>query len=117
MRLAVELHGTRVGTIDGDARTFDFVPSPEAIERFGANSTILSVAIPLAPRQRRDHARRRRNWFAELLPEGSQYEHSWPRDISSEVTRPPSWPGTVAMWRGLSRSGTSTIPPSPIPRG
>lgn len=32
MRLAVELHGTRVGTIDGDARTFDFVPSPEAIE-------------------------------------------------------------------------------------
>ncbi|WP_312347524.1 HipA domain-containing protein [Actinomyces sp.] len=75
MRLAVELHGTRVGTIDGDARTFDFVPSPEAIERFGANSTILSVAIPLAPRQRRDHARRRRNWFAELLPEGSQYEH------------------------------------------
>ena len=32
MRLAVELHGIRVGTIDGDARTFDFLPSPEAID-------------------------------------------------------------------------------------
>lgn len=75
MRLAIELHDTLVGTIEGDARSFDFIPSPEAIDRFGANSTILSVSVPLAPKQRRDHAARRRNWFAELLPEGKQYEH------------------------------------------
>lgn len=29
MRLAIELHGTIVGTIVGGARTFDFTPSPE----------------------------------------------------------------------------------------
>ena len=75
MRLAVELHGTIVGRLDGDARTFDFTPSAEGVERFGTNSPVLSVAIPLAPVQRRDHAGRRRNWFAELLPEGDQYDY------------------------------------------
>lgn len=75
MRLAVELHGTRVGTLEGDSRGFDFTPSDAGIERFGMNSTALSVAIPLVPSPRRDHARRRRNWFAELLPEGDQLDY------------------------------------------
>ncbi len=75
MRLAIELGETRLGTLEGDARTFDFVPFPGAIDRFGVNSPALSVSIPLAPSPRRDHAGRRRNWFAELLPEGDQYEH------------------------------------------
>ncbi|MGN7977556.1 type II toxin-antitoxin system HipA family toxin [Microbacterium sp. 22195] len=73
MRLAVELYGTSIGTLEGDARTFDFTPSDAAIERFGANSPVLSVAIPMTPTQRRDRAGRRRNWFGELLPEGDQY--------------------------------------------
>lgn len=30
--LAVELHGTIVGTVDGDARTFDFSPSNDGME-------------------------------------------------------------------------------------
>lgn len=75
MRLAVELYNTLVGTIEGDARTFDFTPTAEGIEQFGPNSPVLSVAIPLAPRQRRDHAGRRRSWFGELLPEGDQYDY------------------------------------------
>ncbi|MCS5713535.1 HipA N-terminal domain-containing protein [Herbiconiux sp. CPCC 205716] len=75
MRLAVELYGTVIGTIEGDARTFDFVPSREGIEQFGPNSAVLSVAVPLTPTQRRDHAARRRNWFGELLPEGDQYDY------------------------------------------
>ena len=75
MRLAIELHDTLIGTIEGDARTFDFSPTADGIERFGANSTVLSVAIPLAPNQRRDHAKRRRSWFGELLPEGDQYDY------------------------------------------
>jgi len=74
MRLAVELYGTPIGTIEGDARTFDFIPSDAAIERFGTNSPVLSVTIPLTPSQRRDRAGRRRNWFSELLPEGDQYD-------------------------------------------
>ena len=74
MRLAGELYGTSIGTLEGDARTFDFTPSDAAIERFGTNSPVLSVAIPMTPTQRRDRAGRRRNWFSELLPEGDQYD-------------------------------------------
>lgn len=79
MRLAVELYDTVVGTLQGDARTFDFTPTQAGIDRFGANSPVLSVAIPLASARRRDHASRRRNWFAELLPEGDQYEYTLAR--------------------------------------
>ncbi|MCL2848479.1 MAG: HipA N-terminal domain-containing protein [Micrococcales bacterium] len=75
MRLAVELYGVVVGTLTGEARTFDFVPSEAGIERFGTGSRVLSVTIPLVVAPRRDHAARRRSWFAELLPEGSQYDH------------------------------------------
>lgn len=75
MRLAVELYGVRVGTLEGDPRSFDFVASGEGIERFGVNSPVLSTAIPLVLHARRDQARRRRNWFAELLPEGDQYDY------------------------------------------
>lgn len=75
MRLAVELYGTVIGALDGDPRTFDFSPTAEGMDVFGTNSPVLSVTIPLAPAQRRDHVGRRRNWFAELLPEGDQYDY------------------------------------------
>ncbi|MGO1256986.1 type II toxin-antitoxin system HipA family toxin, partial [Microbacterium gubbeenense] len=75
MRLQVELYGTPVGELEGEPRTFDFTPSTEAIEKFGDNSSVLSVAVPLTRRQRRDRAPRRRIWFEELLPEGDQYDH------------------------------------------
>ena len=47
MLLAVELYATVVGTLEGDARSFDFTPTDDALNHFGANSSILSVAIPL----------------------------------------------------------------------
>jgi serine/threonine-protein kinase HipA len=75
MLLAVELHGTIIGNLEGDTGSFDFVPSAEGIERFGANSSVVSVAVPLVARQRRDQSGQRRNWFAELLPEGDQYDY------------------------------------------
>lgn len=75
MRLAIELYDSLIGTVEGDSRTFDFTPTREGIERFGPNSTVLSVTIPLVPNQRRDHAGRRRSWFGELLPEGDQYDY------------------------------------------
>lgn len=75
MRLTVELEGLSIGFLEGDSRGFDFTPASAAIEHFGVNSPVLSVSIPLTPKPRRDHARRRRNWFSELLPEGDQYEY------------------------------------------
>lgn len=75
MRLAVEIYGTNFGMLKGDSRNFDFSPTSEAINHFGVNSAVLSVAIPLVPSQQRNHSKRRRNWFAELLPEGNQYDY------------------------------------------
>lgn len=94
MRLAVELYDTMIGTIDGDARTFDFAPTAEALERFGTNSPVLSVAIPLTPAQRRDRTGRRRNWFAELLPEGDQYDYM----LAQSGVRRGDVPGFLARY-------------------
>ncbi len=45
--LVVELYGTRAGVLAGTWRTFDFLPDPAAVARFGIDSPVLSVAIPL----------------------------------------------------------------------
>ena len=37
MLLAVELYATVVGTLEGDARSFDFTPTDDALNHFGAN--------------------------------------------------------------------------------
>ncbi|MBN9140406.1 MAG: HipA domain-containing protein [Micrococcales bacterium] len=68
--LAVDLYGVRVGTLRENSDGFDFVADTEGMRAFGAQSTVLSVAVPLtdAPRPR-DRAIRR-NFFDELLPEG-----------------------------------------------
>lgn len=68
--LAVELYGTRVGVLSGPWQTFDFITDPAAVERFGIDSEILSLAIPLTAVPVRARKERRQNYFRELLPEG-----------------------------------------------
>lgn len=68
--LIVELYGTRVGVLKGTWRTFDFLPDPKAVAKFGIDSPILSVAIPLTVIPVRSRKERRQNFFRELLPEG-----------------------------------------------
>jgi serine/threonine-protein kinase HipA len=68
--LVVELYGTRVGGLVGTWRSFDFLPDPAAVARFGIDSPILSVAIPLTAVSVRSRKDRRQNFFRELLPEG-----------------------------------------------
>jgi len=68
--LVVELYGTRAGTLTGTWRTFDFLPDVAAVTRFGIDSPILSVAIPLTVVAVRSRKERRQNFFRELLPEG-----------------------------------------------
>jgi serine/threonine-protein kinase HipA len=73
--LAVHLYGSPVGILTGaDWRTFDFKTTPETFERFDLMSTILSEAIPLRLLPDRKTTARRRNFFAELLPEGQARE-------------------------------------------
>lgn len=75
MSLAVELYGVRIGHLDGtDPRSFDFIATEEGIAEFGVNSRVLSAAIPLTRTPQKSHARRRRNFFTELLPEGDQLD-------------------------------------------
>ncbi|MGO1543614.1 MAG: hypothetical protein ACTHXA_04645 [Gulosibacter sp.] len=48
MRLAVDLYGARIGTLEGDARTFDFEPTREGIRDFNASgrSSLANSALP-----------------------------------------------------------------------
>ena len=74
--LRVELYGEVVGTLVGtDHRTFDFVTDANAIARFGLGSAILSEAVPFELVPSRAKAARRRNFFAELLPEGASLDN------------------------------------------
>jgi serine/threonine-protein kinase HipA len=68
--LVVELYGVQIGELAGDWRTFDLTTRPHAVEAFGIDSPILSVAIPFAVIPTRAHKQKRRNYFQELLPEG-----------------------------------------------
>ena len=69
--LNVELHGELIGRLVGDGkRKFDFVVEPHAVESHGLGSHILSLSVPLLLNQPAAKASRRRNFFAELLPEG-----------------------------------------------
>ncbi|UFS58391.1 HipA domain-containing protein [Subtercola endophyticus] len=74
--LVVEFYGVEVGHLVGrDSRTFDFEFSRAAFDHFELGSSILSEAVPLARIQNRARAGRRRNFFAELLPEGELLEY------------------------------------------
>lgn len=68
--LVVELYGTRVGTLVGTWRTFDIRIDPAAVQTFGIDSPILSVAIPLTAVPVSARKQRRQNFFRELVPEG-----------------------------------------------
>lgn len=69
--LEVRLYGATIGHLVGQSwRDFDFVTLPEAMDRFGIGSTVLSESVPLVEHQPRGKAARRRNFFDELLPEG-----------------------------------------------
>ncbi|MDR0482844.1 MAG: HipA domain-containing protein [Cellulomonadaceae bacterium] len=69
-KLVVELYGIVIGHLVGEGDNFDFGISADALERFGLDSQVLSLAIPLVPHLPRNRQARRRNFFAELLPEG-----------------------------------------------
>ena len=73
--LRVELYGELVGRLVGtDRRSFDFVTDKNAIETFGLGSAILSESVPFDLIANRGKAGRRRNFFAELLPEGTMLD-------------------------------------------
>jgi serine/threonine-protein kinase HipA len=69
-RLAVQLYGTRIGTLTGDDRRFEFEAHRDALDTFGLASTVLSESLPLRLTYPGGGWQRRQNFFTELLPEG-----------------------------------------------
>jgi len=75
-RLCVYLYKIRLGWLVKEASgKFDFQVDPKVFDQFRLNSTVMSIAVPLAARMNRSHAERRRNFFSELLPEGGALEY------------------------------------------
>ncbi|MBE9939600.1 type II toxin-antitoxin system HipA family toxin [Cellulosimicrobium cellulans] len=69
--LRVELYGRLVGHLVGtSSRTFDFRTDRFVLAHWAPGSTVLSESVPLSLVENRARAARRRNYFAELLPEG-----------------------------------------------
>ena len=72
--LNVELYGVLLGTITPSANNFVFQTDPGAIEKYSLASRIMSLAVPLNLNFTPTQKRRGANFFAELLPEGRNYE-------------------------------------------
>lgn len=69
--LRVELYGRLVGHLVGaSSRAFDFRTDRSVLAHWAPGSTVLSESVPLSLVENRARASRRRNYFAELLPEG-----------------------------------------------
>lgn len=69
--LRVELYGHLIGWLSGGSwRSYDFRTDRSAFDHFDLGSTVLSESVPLDLTPNRGRAARRRNFFAELLPEG-----------------------------------------------
>lgn len=101
--LRVELYGEFVGTLVGtDRRTFDFVTDRNAIEKFGLGSTILSESVPFDLVANRAKAGRRRNFFAELLPEGTALDN-----LAAEIRASPD--GVIPLLARFGRDVAGAV--------
>ncbi|MFD3507459.1 HipA N-terminal domain-containing protein [Nocardia sp. NPDC058666] len=97
--LLVELYDTHIGTLVGTWRNFDFIADSAAVEKFGIDSTILSMSTPLTAIATRPRKDRRQNFFRELLPEGR---------MLTRLAARPRWQAcrTRSSWRIPSTAGT-----------
>jgi serine/threonine-protein kinase HipA len=70
----VELYGSILGRISPKERGFRFDINPDVINKYQLSSTIMSLAVPLNFQFTNAQRRNSSNFFAELLPEGRNYE-------------------------------------------
>jgi len=73
-KLNVELYGTLLGTLTQKAKGLDFEVNPDVFEKYQLSSTIMSISVPLLLRYSIAQKKRTAGYFAELLPEGRNYE-------------------------------------------
>lgn len=106
-RELAERSGTRIGTLRGDQRTFDLEFEPDAVRTFGIDSSVSSVAVPLAAVPTRAHKQERRNYFQDLLPEGRTL-----KGLAQGAACPGATPSACSAIRLASSDPTSKTTPS-----
>ena len=82
-KLIVELYGCVLGTLTHDRNRFTFEVDHNVFEKYALSSMIMSLSVPLNLRYTTAQKKRSDNFFAELLPEGRNFEwllQSLPRD-------------------------------------
>ncbi|MCL2060470.1 MAG: HipA domain-containing protein [Oscillospiraceae bacterium] len=81
--LVVELYGSVLGTIAHEKNRISFTVDQNVFEKYPLSSTIMSLSVPLNLKYTSAQKKRVDIFFAELLPEGRNYEwllQSLPRD-------------------------------------
>jgi len=73
-KLNVELYGSFLGTLSQKDKGFSFESSPDIFEKYQLSSTIMSLNVPLLLRYSVAQMKRSAVFFAELLPEGRNYD-------------------------------------------
>jgi len=73
-RLNVELYGTTIGILTQKGKGFGFEAHSDAFQNYRVSSTIMSLSVPLLLKYTSIQKKRADNFFAELLPEGRNYE-------------------------------------------
>ena len=73
-KLNVELYGTLLGSLRQTEKGFEFEVNHEVFSKYQLASTIMSLAVPLSLKYTNAQKKRCTNFFAELLPEGRNYE-------------------------------------------
>ena len=73
-KLNVELYGALLGALVQNDRGFEFEADLGVFTKYQLSSTIMSISVPLNLRYTASQKRRGSNFFAELLPEGRNYD-------------------------------------------
>lgn len=73
-KLTVELYGTTLGSLTRSQKGVDFAVDPGVFSKYQLSSTIMSLAVPLNLKYTNAQKKRCANFFAELLPEGRNFE-------------------------------------------
>jgi len=73
-KLTVELYGTKLGTLSQRDNRVEFETFPEVFDKYSLSSVIMSLAVPLNLQYTSAQKKRTDVFFAELLPEGRNYE-------------------------------------------
>ena len=72
--LIVELYGNALGTLSQERNRFNFEVDRNVFEKYSLSSTIMSLSVPLNLHYTNAQKKRSDNFFAELLPEGRNFE-------------------------------------------